>query len=125
MSADAAVPRFTDADLGEMLGAERAVLIVTRRDCGHCAAYEREIVTLRAGGAFGGVVFRKLVLDAPGSLRFKQGNPWLVSLDALPFTLLFHRGEHVDRFAASRAAYLRERLERFRVHAGGKTIATP
>lgn len=101
----------TDRNLRDLLASPRAVLVIGKSDCGHCERYEREILDLQAEGGLADVAIGKLLLDAPGSPRFKKENPWLASLKALPHTLLFIEGKHVENFAASRAAYLVERLE--------------
>jgi hypothetical protein len=111
VSAPEALPRITDQSLGQFLEAEYAALILAKSTCGRCAAYEQEILKLQHKGALEGVAMGKLVLDAPGALRFKKENPWLSCLQALPYTLLFLRRELVDHFAASRGVYLRERVE--------------
>lgn len=111
MSETAGLQIVKDANLREVIGAPRAVLVIGKSDCGHCIQYEREIVELRERGEFEGVAIGKLLLDAPGAPRFKRDNPWLASLDALPHTLIFVDGKHVENFAASRASYLQERLE--------------
>jgi hypothetical protein len=102
---------ITDANLRELLASPRAVLVIGKSDCGHCVAYEREILALQAKGELDDVAIGKLLLDAPGSPRFKKENPWLGTLKALPHTLLFVGGEHVENFAASKGTYLVERIE--------------
>jgi hypothetical protein len=102
---------ITDRNLRELLDAPRAVLVIGKSDCGHCISYESEIVALQAAGRLDDVAIGKLLLDAPGSPRFKQENPWLGSLEALPHTLIFVDGEHVENFAASKGTYLVERIE--------------
>jgi thioredoxin-like negative regulator of GroEL len=111
MSTAAGILAVTDANLRDLVSSPRAVLVIGKSDCGHCIAYEREIVALQERGELGDVAIGKLLLDAPGSPRFKKENPWLASLQALPHTLLFVDGKHVENFAASRGAYLQERLE--------------
>jgi hypothetical protein len=56
-------------------------------------------------------VIGKLILDQGGSAGFKRANPWLAGLSHLPYTVLYHSGQRVDEFAASKAAYLLERVE--------------
>lgn len=115
----AALTQVTDKNIRELLAAPRAVLVIGKSDCGHCIAYEKEILELQAEGALDDVAIGKLLLDAPGSPRFKKENPWLGSLKALPHTLVFVAGEHVENFAASKGAYLVERLEALTTaHAG-------
>lgn len=107
----AGLTAVNDANIRELLAAPRAVLVIGKSDCGHCIAYEREILELQAKGELDDVAFGKLLLDAPGSPRFKKENPWLGTLKALPHTLLFVGGEHVENFAASKGTYLVERVE--------------
>jgi hypothetical protein len=52
------------------------------------------------------------VIKAPrGSRAFKRSNPWLSTLDHLPYTALYASGEKVDEFAASKGFFLMERAE--------------
>jgi hypothetical protein len=111
MSATDAILRVNDQNLSELLAAERAVLILTERDCGHCADYLAQIAAFRARGALDGVAIGALALDQPGSPRFKRENYWLGRLAAPPYTVLYSRGEPVGGFAASRGAYLLERVD--------------
>lgn len=115
----AALTAITDANIRELLSAPRAVLVIGKSDCGHCISYEREILELREKGELDDVAIGKLLLDAPGSPRFKKENPWVGSLKALPHTLVFVAGEHVENFAASKGTYLVERIEALTTaHAG-------
>ncbi len=104
------LPRVTDQNLRELLEAERSALILAKSTCGHCAAYEQEILALQRNGRLERVAVGKLVLDTPGAGRFKKENPWLSALAQLPYTLLFRKGQHVDDFAASKGSYLLERV---------------
>ena len=111
MTTDQTLAPVTDETLAAVVGADCGVLIMTRSDCGHCARYRSEIEGLRARGELAGVAVGTLVLDRPGTARFKRDHPWLAGLAALPYTVLYRAGRPIDGFAASRAAYLRERLE--------------
>ena len=111
MSEAGAIRLVNDLNLDELLAAERAVLILTRSDCGHCHQYTAQIEALHAAGRLDGIVVGKLVLDEPGSTQFKRANHWLARLASLPYTVLYRRGEQVDAFAASRGSYLLERID--------------
>jgi hypothetical protein len=115
----AGLPAITDKNIGELIGTSRAVLVIGKSDCGHCVSYEREILALQEQGELNDVAIGKLLLDAPGSPRFKKENPWLGTLKALPHTLIFVDGEHVENFAASKGTYLVERLEAVTTAAAG------
>ena len=108
---EGALTTITARNLSEPVSSPRAVLVLGKTDCGHCANYEREILAQIEAGALEGVAIGKLMLDAPGSPRFKKQNPWIGQLDALPYTLIFESGKLVTHFAASRASYLIEKLE--------------
>lgn len=100
----------TDENLEAVVSAPRAMLILARSDCGHCAAYQAEIHSLVADDRLNGIVVGKLVLDRPGCLRFKRENHWLRDLHHLPYTLVFRDGVRVDEFATSKGSYLLGRL---------------
>lgn len=99
-----------DKNLDEVAGAACGVLILAKSDCGHCVQYAEEIEARQRAGGLEGVVVGKLLLDAPGSGRFKLKNPWIAKLPTLPYTLVFSEGTTQAHFAASKAAYLEERL---------------
>ncbi len=99
----------TERSLGALLAAPRAALVLTRSTCPPCGAYQAELAALLARGDLAGLAVGTLVLDRPGAARFKRQNPWLGGLRALPYTVLYRRGQRVDAFAASRGAYLLER----------------
>ncbi len=106
------IREVTDQNLGEVVEAERAVLVLTKTGCGHCAAYQAEIEALLERGAMGGTVIGKMPLNQRGVIRdFKRNNPWLADLEFLPYTLLYSKGQRVDDFAASKGSYLLERIE--------------
>lgn len=101
----------SDENIEEVVNAEQAVLIFTKSDCGHCAAYQAEIEALCQQGEMEGVSIGKVALNQRGITRYKRENPWLSSLSFLPYTLLYSEGQPVDDFAASKGAYLLERIE--------------
>lgn len=111
MSETPSLPTINDRNLRELVDTPRAILVIGKTDCGHCIDYEREILAQREQGELEDVEFGKLLLDAPGSPRFKKDNPWIGSLEALPYTLIFGEGKLVTHFATSRAGYLAERIE--------------
>jgi peroxiredoxin (alkyl hydroperoxide reductase subunit C) len=107
-----AIQEVTDADIPDVLRQERVALVLTRRDCGYCATYLTEIEAFLRSGELEGIAVYKVVLDAPGARMFKRHNPWLADVDALPYTVLYHRGERVEMFAASKGRYFVERFVR-------------
>jgi hypothetical protein len=111
LGATDAILLVDDLNLGDLMAAERAVLILTARDCGPCDDYLARIAGARARGALDGVTIGRLVLDQPGSTRFKRENFWLGRLAALPYTVLYRRGEAVEGFPAARGAYLLQRID--------------
>lgn len=111
MSTATGLTAVTDKNLRDLLASPVAALVIGKSDCGHCTRYEQEILAAQAEGGFADIAIGKLLLDAPGSPKFKKENPWLGSLRALPHTLLFVDGKHVENFATSKATYLAERIE--------------
>ena len=110
MSDSGKLVHVTDDNLQEVIEAERGILILTKSDCGHCAAYQADIETLLEQGKLAGIAIGKTLLDQRGATHFKQTNPWLSSLKVLPYTLLYKSGTKVDEFAASKGSYLLERV---------------
>jgi hypothetical protein len=78
----------------EFLAAPRAVLILAKTTCQHCAEWSTELGAFLEGDArFADVRFGKMYLDKPGLADFKRGNTWLAEVDDLPFNLLYEGGE--------------------------------
>lgn len=105
------IAEVNDQTLHSLLAAERAILILTRSDCGPCEDYKGEIEARLKRAELPGISIARLVLDHPGSARFKRENPWISSLKYLPYTLLYRKGQRVDGFADSRASHLLEHIE--------------
>lgn len=100
----------TDENVEMVTGAERGVLILAEDSCAACRSYGEDMNGLEERGRLEGVVIGKMVLDKPGSGRFKRDNPWLRDVDVLPYTIVYKRGRKIDEFAASRGSYLLERI---------------
>ena len=100
-----------DETVESVINAPRGALILAKDDCGSCAEYEAEIQRLQDRELLGDLVVGKLMLTQPGSRAFKRSNPWLSTLDHLPYTVLYASGEKVDEFAASKGLFLMERAE--------------
>ena len=101
-----------DGNLGEIVEAERAILILTKEGCGSCAAYQADIEERMERGEMGEIVVGKIALNQRGATRnFKRNTPWLSGIEFLPYTVLYGKGQRVDGFAASKGSYLLERLE--------------
>jgi hypothetical protein len=103
--------QLTDRRLTALLASELAILILTRRDCGACVSYQAEIETRLVCGELAGIAIGKLLLDQGGAAQFKQANPWLTSLQVLPFTLLYQHGKQIDAFAGTNGSDLLERID--------------
>lgn len=103
--------QLNDDTFEDLFAAEYAVLVIGKSDCGYCQKYNADIADLVESRTYGDVVFGKLALDKPGSTQFKRANPWISRLKELPYTVLYRSGEPVDKFAASKASYLKERLQ--------------
>jgi hypothetical protein len=90
-----------------------AVLVLGKSGCEACAAWSAELSEFLARDeAFRHVRFGKLLLDTPGLVSFKRANPWVAGLDALPFTVVYVKGERIKEFAGGGAERLVSRLER-------------
>lgn len=100
-----------DETVESVINAPHGALILAKDGCGSCAEYEAEIRRLQDQNLLGDLVVGKLVLTQPGSRAFKRSNPWLGTLDYLPYTLLYASGAKVDEFAASKGFFLMERAE--------------
>jgi hypothetical protein len=107
----AAVLYVDDETVASVINAPRGALILAKDGCGSCAEYEAEIERLQARALLGDLVVGKLILTQPGSHAFKRSNPWLRTLEYLPYTVLYASGEKVDGFAASKGFLLLERAE--------------
>jgi hypothetical protein len=100
-----------DETVDTVINAPHGALILAKDGCGSCARYAAEIQRLQDREQLGDLVVGKLMLTQPGSRAFKRANPWLGTLDHLPYTVLYASGEKVDEFAASKGFFLMERAE--------------
>jgi len=100
-----------DETVGSVVNAPRGALILAKDGCGSCAEYEAEIQRLQDRELLGDLVVGKLMLTQPGSRAFKRLNPWLSTVEDLPYTVLYASGQKVDEFAASKGFFLMERAE--------------
>jgi hypothetical protein len=97
------------------LRAEWAVLMLGKSDCEHCAEYSEELSAfLESDRTYQDVRFGKMLLDTGGLASFKRANPWLASVDVLPYTLIYRGGEKRAEFPGGGIARLQSRLERLR-----------
>jgi len=100
-----------DETVESVINAPHGALILAKDNCGSCADYEAEIRRLQNQELLGDLVVGKLILTQPGARAFKRSNPWLSTLDYLPYTVLYANGEKIDEFAASKGLFLMERAE--------------
>lgn len=103
---------ITDHNLDVFIKAERMALILARSNCNRCILYQAEVRQFLEDGALGGTTVGALMLDQPGTSQFKRENLWLMSVDLLPYTLLYRRGQRVDGFAGGRGHVLLDRARR-------------
>lgn len=105
------ISQVTDRNLDAITSAGCGVLMLAKSDCGHCANYAAEIMEAVAAGRLPELKVGKMLLDAPGSGKFKLKNPWIAKLGTLPYTIVFSEGRVLGHFATSKASYLEEKLE--------------
>jgi len=95
----------------EFLAAPRAVLILAKTTCQHCADWTTELgAFLEADTRLGDVRFGKMYLDRPGLIDFKRQSPWLAEVDDLPFNLLYEHGERRKSWPGGGVERLLDRL---------------
>ena len=108
---------LSGADLPAFLSSDVAVLVLSKSDCGACAAWAEELkahlASLPADDQFSDVRYGKLVLDTRGLTDFKRANQeWLAKLDVLPFNVIYQRGERAKSWAGGGVERLTNRLSR-------------
>ena len=106
------IVNITDDNLDSFLRNERSVLILGRSNCNRSITYQDEIRRFMANGALAGTAVGVLMLDQPGTSQFKRDNLWLMSVDLLPYTLVYRRGMRIDGFAGHRGHVLLDRTRR-------------
>jgi hypothetical protein len=111
MKKSSEIARVNDHNLGDLLRSEHAMLILSRRDCNPCMAFQEALDALLDQGQLHEISIGKMVLNEPGSARFKRANPWLADLRVLPYVILYRRGREQNRFVPSSAAHLMRQLE--------------
>ena len=97
----------------EFVGTPKAVLVLGKTDCDHCATWSDELHSFLDGDdEFGDVRFGKMMLDQRGLIEFKKANPWLTEVDVLPFNVLYSSGEKLKTFAGGGIDRLVNRLRK-------------
>ena len=115
MSDEAPTSRLETIDAStwrDFLASPRAVLILAKTTCQHCADWSTELgAFLATDTRLTDVRFGKMYLDKPGLADFKRGNTWLAEVDDLPFNLLYVSGERRKSWPGGGVDRLLARLE--------------
>jgi hypothetical protein len=111
MYRDTEIARVNDRNLEELLRAEQVVLVLSRRDCTPCRTFQEDLDTLLDQRQLEGIAVGKMVLNEPGSSRFKRAHPWLAGLRVLPYVILYHHGREQRRFVPSSGSHLLRQIE--------------
>lgn len=94
------------------LDAPGAVLVLGKSDCEACRQWAAELEAFLAEDErFGEVRFGKLLLDQRGLVEFKRANPWIATVDSLPFNVLYVDGKRVKSWAGGGVGRLVNRLQ--------------
>lgn len=97
----------------EFTNAPFSVLILGKTDCAACQTWTKELSEfLDSDEEFKQVRFGKIFLDTPGLVSFKRANPWIASVDVLPYTLIYKSGHKEKEFAGGGIDRLKNRLQR-------------
>lgn len=102
----------SDDNLEEFLRNEHAILMLGRSNCDRFSAYRDEVQRFKSNGGLAGTTVGALMLDQPGISRFKRDNLWLMSVDLLPYTLLYQHGTRIDGFPGHRGYLLLDHSRR-------------
>ena len=98
----------------EFLNAPIAVLMLSKSDCLACADWTEELNTWFGSDTVPeNVRFGKLLLDTPGTGRFKMENDWVANIDILPFNAIYVDGKVKMQWAGGGIDRLQTRLNRF------------
>jgi hypothetical protein len=111
MNPDMGITRVNDQNLEELLRAEQVVLVLSRRDCTPCRTFQEDLDALLDQGQLEGIAVGKMVLNEPGSSRFKRAHPWLVGQRVLPYVILYHHGREQRRFVPASGSHLLRQIE--------------
>ena len=96
----------------EFVAAPVAALMLARSNCGACAAWTEQLTAELEDPSRGdGARFGKMLLDQKGLISFKRESLWLASVDALPTTVIYIKGERVKIVAGGGWEQLQEALK--------------
>lgn len=97
----------------EFVNAPLAMLMLGKSDCAACNEWTAELNEYLEGTEeHGDVRFGKMLLDQRGLIEFKKANPWLKDVDALPYNVIFQRGEAKKNFAGKGVDRMKNRIAR-------------
>jgi hypothetical protein len=100
-----------DSNWRGMLSQPVSVVVATISTCPACTIWCDELESwAKSNGR--DISVGKVVLDDPGTRRFKQENEWLDEAPGIPFTAIFRAGELQATFAGGGIDRLERRLRR-------------
>ena len=92
-----AIKSVDDETWDKIRGQKLSLIIFEKSDCENCKILENQIVSDDGDLPFS---VAKLRLDTKGSSKIKMQNPWISSIDLLPFCALYRYGELIDSWSS-------------------------
>jgi len=85
-----------DETWDKIIGQKLSLIIFEKSNCENCKKLENDILSDEGDLPFS---IAKLSLDTKGSSKIKMQNPWISSIDLLPFCVLYRSGELIDSWS--------------------------
>lgn len=93
----AGIKTVDDGAWDKITGLKLSLILFGKSDCVNCKNLENQIVSDEEELPF---CLAKLSLDTKGSSGIKMQNPWISSIDVLPFCALYRSGELIDSWSS-------------------------
>ena len=100
---------LSDSNWAEFIGSQTSIVIFSKTDCIQCLEFVSKLEQSEITGRFS---IGKLTLDEAGSAKLKISNPWVSTIDKLPFCSVFKGGKLVDSWAISNIDNFQNRIEK-------------
>lgn len=92
-----AIKSVDDETWDKIRGQKLSLIIFEKSDCENCKELENDMISDDDDLPFS---IAKLSLDTKGSSKIKMQNPWISSIDLLPFCALYRYGELIDSWSS-------------------------
>ncbi len=82
-----------------IISSEYSMIVIEKNDCSECEKWTKSLLELNVPK---NLIVAKLNLNDPGLGRIKIENPWISTIDILPFNTFFVNGKMTENWSGAR-----------------------